>query len=112
MAVSRTPQARSARRRRSRLARVEHDLTPAQWAALVAAWGGCAYCGAQGALQRDCVHPVALGGRYTLTNVVPACPSCNASKCYGEVTAWLRRRHLDEGLFLARHLAILAELDA
>lgn len=87
--------------------RVVHDLSDAQWAALQAAWAGCAYCGASdSALQRDCVLPISRGGRYTLTNVVPACGSCNASKCNDEVTAWLRRRRLDERAFLTRHLEI------
>ena len=27
------------------MAKVAHDLTDAQWAALREAWGGCAYCG-------------------------------------------------------------------
>jgi hypothetical protein len=36
--------------------RVDHDLSDAQWTALKAAWGGCAYCGASNTpLQRDCV---------------------------------------------------------
>jgi 5-methylcytosine-specific restriction endonuclease McrA len=84
--------------------RVEHDLTPEHWAALVAAWGGCAYCGvADDGLQRDCVLPISRGGRYTLANVVPACRSCNTSKCNDEVTAWLRRKRLDESAFLTRH---------
>lgn len=72
------------------------------------AWGGCAYCGASGvALQRDCLLPVSRGGRYTLANVAPACPSCNASKCNSEVTTWMRRKKLDERTFLARHVEIL-----
>ena len=84
--------------------RVEHDLEPDQWAALVDAWGGCAYCGAEGvALQKDCVLALSRGGRYTLDNVVPACRSCNASKCNDEVTAWMRRKRLDERQFLLRH---------
>lgn len=87
--------------------RVEHDLTDAQWAVLQAAWGGCAYCGAaDGSLQRDCVLPISRGGRYTLDNVVPACRSCNTSKCNLEVTGWLRRKRLDERTFLLRHLEI------
>jgi hypothetical protein len=82
---------------------VEHDLTPAQWDALVEVWGGCAYCGATGvALQKDCVLPISRGGRYTVTNVVPACGPCNASKCNQEVTGWLRRKRLDERAFLTR----------
>ena len=46
------------------------------------------------------------GGRYTLDNIVPACGSCNTSKCNEEVTSWLRRKRLDERAFLLRHLEI------
>ena len=93
------------------MARAEHDLSEAQWTALKAAWGGCAYCGVSGQpLQRDCVLALSRGGRYTLDNVVPACGPCNASKCNGEVTGWLRRKRLDERAFLMRHLEIGAAL--
>jgi 5-methylcytosine-specific restriction endonuclease McrA len=91
--------------------RVEHDLTDAQWAAIKAAWGGCAYCSAtETPLQRDCVQAISRGGRYTLGNVVPVCPSCNASKCNAEVTSWLRRKRFDERGFLLRHVEISAAL--
>jgi 5-methylcytosine-specific restriction endonuclease McrA len=103
--------ARYARRRKSRMAQQEHDLDDAQWTALREAWAGCAYCGAQDrALQRDCVLPISRGGRYTWENVVPACGSCNASKCNAEVTTWMRRKRLDEGRFLVRHAQIRAAL--
>jgi 5-methylcytosine-specific restriction endonuclease McrA len=89
------------------MARVEHDLSATQWSALKAAWGGCAYCGAADKpLQRDCVLAISRGGRYTLDNIAPACRSCNTSKGSEEVTTWLRRRRLDEGSFLLRHLEI------
>ena len=92
---------------------VEHDLSDAQWAALKAAWGGCAYCGATDRpLQRDCVVAISRGGRYTLDNIAPACGSCNASKCNDEVTGWLRRKRLDERAFLLRHLEITGTLAA
>jgi len=92
---------------------VEHDLTDAQWRALKAAWGGCAYCGTtETPLQRDCVVALSRGGRYTLGNIAPACPSCNASKCNDEVTGWLRRKRLDERSFLLRHLEIQGALAA
>ena len=101
MAVRNSKRVRAARRRKRRMDGVEHDLTVAQWTALQAAWNGCAYCGtAEGVLQRDCVLPISRGGRYTLDNVVPACRSCNASKCNDEVTGWLRRKKLDERTFL------------
>lgn len=103
--------ARYAKRRRRRVALADNDLTPAQWDALVAAWGGCAYCRAgTTVLQRDCVLAISRGGRYTLENVVPACASCNASKHNDEVTGWLRRKKLDERDFLVRHATILRAL--
>jgi 5-methylcytosine-specific restriction endonuclease McrA len=104
-------QARAAKRRKRRMQRVVHDLTDTQWSALLAAWGACAYCGsAEDHLQRDCVLPISRGGRYTLGNVVPACRSCNTSKCNGEVGRWLRRKGLDEQAFLLRFSEIGARL--
>lgn len=91
--------------------RVEHDLDAAQWDALIDAWGGCAYCGVgDQPLQKDCVQALSRGGRYTLSNIVPACRSCNASKCNAEVTSWMRRKRLDEQRFLVRHYEISAAL--
>lgn len=113
MAVSRTRSARAARKRKRRMDRVEHDLTDAQWDALRAAWGGCAYCSATPpVLQRDCILPISRGGRYTLANVVPACARCNASKCNEEVTHWMRRCKLDEARFLVRQWEIASALAA
>ncbi|MEO6511321.1 MAG: HNH endonuclease [Nocardioides sp.] len=115
--MNRTRRARATRKRRTRMARVEHDLTDDEWAALREAWGGCAYCGSPAeslakSLQKDCVLPISRGGRYTLTNVVPACGSCNASKCNDEVTGWLRRKRLDERAFLVRHHEVMASLSS
>ena len=111
MAVSRTRRARAARKRKRRLAAVDNDLTADQWVAIQAAWNGCAYCGATDtALQRDCVMAISRGGRYTIDNVVPACASCNTSKCNEEVTHWLRRKRLDERKFLTRYVEIRATL--
>jgi 5-methylcytosine-specific restriction endonuclease McrA len=95
------------------MGRVEHDLTDAQWLLLVEAWGGCAYCrSTERRLQRDCVLAISRGGRYTLANVVPACDSCNASKCNLEVSTWIRRKRLDERAFLERQPVVVAELTA
>ncbi|HWS58781.1 MAG TPA: HNH endonuclease [Actinotalea sp.] len=113
MAIDRRRRARYARRRKRRMDSVEHDLTDAQWEALKAAWGGCAYCGAPDRpLQRDCVLALSRGGRYSLGNIAPACGSCNASKCNEEVTGWLRRKGHDERAFLLRHLEIGTALAA
>jgi 5-methylcytosine-specific restriction endonuclease McrA len=111
VALDRSRRARATRKRRRRIAQLEHDLSDAQWSSLQAAWGGCAYCGATDRpLQRDCVLPISRGGRYTLDNIVPACAGCNASKCNAEVTGWLRRKRLDERAFLQRHVEIQAAL--
>lgn len=107
MITSRSRRARAARRRKRRLDSVENDLSEGQWTALKEAWGGCAYCGAAGKpLQRDCVLALSRGGRYTLDNIVPACGSCNTSKCNDEVTGWLRRKRLNESSFLLRYFQI------
>lgn len=109
MPVSQTRRARASRRRARRVAAADNDLTLDEWAAIVDAWGSCAYCGlADGPFQKDCVLPISRGGRYTFENVVPACRSCNASKSNDEVTGWLRRKRLDERAFLLRHVEILA----
>jgi len=111
MTLDRSRRARAARKRRRRFLAADNDLTPAQWTAIRAAWGGCAYCGGPDeSLQKDCVLPLSRGGRYTLDNVVPACRSCNASKSNDEVTGWLRRKRLDEPAFLLRWVEVVAAL--
>lgn len=103
--------ARYAKRRQRHLSRVVNDLSTAEWNELRDAWGGCAYCGVtESALQKDCIQPISRGGRYTLENVVPACASCNASKHTNEVTAWLRKKKLDERTFLQRYSEIMSGL--
>ena len=111
MAGNGTRRARAAKKRKRRMDRADNDLSHDQWAALKAAWRGCAYCGeSTSPMQRDCVLALSRGGRYTLDNVVPACGSCNSSKCNDEVTGWLRRKRLDERAFLLRHIEISREL--
>ena len=109
------PRSRSAtyaRRRRRRVASRVNDLTDQQWIDLMEAWGGCAYCGAEEpALQKDTMLPVSRGGRYTIDNVVPACRSCNASKGNHELTTWMRRKKLDEKVFLVRQYEVLRMLE-
>ena len=109
--AGRSRRTRYARRRKRRLDRVEHDLTDEEWSALVTEWEGCAYCGASDtALQGDCVLAISRGGRYTLDNVVPACRSCNTSKCNDEVSGWLRRKRLNERAFLMRQHDVCTSL--
>ena len=102
-------QRRYSKRRQMRVKSADNDLTETQWQQILSVWGhSCAYCGQVAAgLQKDCVQAISRGGRYTFSNVVPACAPCNASKCNAEVTSWMRRKKLDEPRFLERWSAVL-----
>lgn len=83
-AYSKNPETakRAARNRRAREASVEVlRFTDADWQAVLRHYGHrCAHCGASGRLTRDHVIPLALGGRHSVGNIIPACTPCNSSK--------------------------------
>lgn len=55
--------------------------TTAEWAALVAWFGGrCLDCGADGPLSPDHVIPLARGGSNAIDNMQPLCWPCNSRK--------------------------------
>jgi len=66
---------------------LQNDLTAAQWNAIKEHYGHrCVYCGRKmQRLTQDHLTPVSQGGAHTLSNVVPACQSCNAKKHAGPV---------------------------
>ena len=70
------------RRRRAYLAAVPiNDLTHAQWQAVLAHYNHkCVYCGATEDLTQDHIIPLSRGGPHTISNVAPACCSCNSRK--------------------------------
>lgn len=76
------PNRHAAKRRRAfRLRVLVNDFTADQWLALLEAYSRrCAYCGIAGVLTEDHLVPLSRGGDHTLTNIVPACQSCNSSK--------------------------------
>ena len=99
---TRGPQAQASRGRSS-----INDLTAEQWAALKAAWNGCAYCGATDGAVADGLRHGDLPGRAIHRRQRRArLRSCNTSKCNDEVTGWLRRKRLDERMFLTRYIEI------
>lgn len=49
----------------------------------------CCYCGSNSRLTQDHVVPLALGGAHDVSNIVPACPSCNSSKQDRPVSEWI-----------------------
>lgn len=75
-----TRQHGAARRRASR-AGAAGSHTLAEWREKCALLGNvCFYCGEEKPLRRDHKIPLTRGGTHDITNVVPACRSCNAAK--------------------------------
>lgn len=70
---------------RKRATVTEQPLTPGDWKTIKLQFRHrCAYCGRSDLkLTQDHVVPVSKGGLHTLTNVVPACGSCNSRKNAG-----------------------------
>jgi len=50
----------------------------------------CAYCGVTGDLHIEHVNPISKGGTHVLSNVVPACQSCNYIKRAKDAETWYR----------------------
>jgi 5-methylcytosine-specific restriction endonuclease McrA len=48
----------------------------------------CAYCGCNGKLTIDHLVPISKDGKHKLTNLIPACHTCNSSKSHHEVYEW------------------------
>ena len=74
------------RRKRARKAHAPiNDLTAAQWREIQQAFNfRCAYCQRQmQRLTQDHITPLSQGGAHTVTNVIPACQSCNSKKWTG-----------------------------
>ena len=68
-------------RRRARELGAAGNVAVGEWLKLMLEHGGrCAYCGGSGPLQVD--HRIALsrGGTHDITNILPACRSCNTRK--------------------------------
>jgi 5-methylcytosine-specific restriction endonuclease McrA len=67
-----------------------NDFTAQQWREMQAAYEHrCVYCGkrGKGKLTMDHIQPLSKGGSHTLSNIVPACKSCNSRKQAGPVLA-------------------------
>jgi 5-methylcytosine-specific restriction endonuclease McrA len=64
--------------------------TQDQWDCLVAEWNNrCAYCGIDAKLEADHVAPLSRGGKHDITNILPACGTCNRQKGARFVIEWL-----------------------
>lgn len=78
-------------RRRARVKNATgNGVTRAQWRALQGEYGGrCAYCARLTKLTMDHVDPLSKGGAHDLSNIVPACKSCNSGKGPKTLLQWL-----------------------
>ena len=74
-----------ARRRARQRQAPRNDLTAAQWREIKAAYKQCClYCSRKmQRLTQDHITPLSKGGSHTVSNVVPACASCNSRKHAG-----------------------------
>lgn len=74
-----------ARRYARKKGSTETTLTAEQWAEIKEAFDHrCAYCERQfKRLTQDHITPLSKGGLHIVSNVVPACPSCNSRKQAG-----------------------------
>lgn len=74
------------KRRAWKLNAPKSDLTDEQWEEVLDAYDhSCAYCSSTEDITQDHLIPLSRGGSHTITNVIPACRSCNARK--GDSTA-------------------------
>ena len=88
----------SSERYRARKAAAVGSFTTKEWLALVAGFDGrCAYCGEKASLQADHRIPLSRGGTNFISNILPACRSCNCRKARTTEREF-RVRLLNEGL--------------
>jgi 5-methylcytosine-specific restriction endonuclease McrA len=80
--------------RRAKIAGAKgHGLTPGQWSQICEETSGrCVYCGQRKKLTIDHVVPISKGGIHDVSNIVPACLSCNVKKNDSSLLMFLHRR--------------------
>lgn len=79
-------------KRRARLCAAPlNDFTAEQWTELKQKHNNrCAYCLQSAKLTQDHIQPLSKGGAHTLSNILPACQSCNSSKGTKPVSDFLQ----------------------
>lgn len=69
------------------------ELTEQQWEIAKKYFKSrCCYCGKQTSLTKDHIKPLVKGGELTMTNVLPACKTCNSSKNDNEMLEWYKKQ--------------------
>ena len=68
---------------------LEGTITGDEWMECLEYFGNaCAYCGSTSNITRDHIEPVSKGGFNLISNIVPACRSCNSSKHNKPLIKW------------------------
>lgn len=81
---------RTANRRARLLAAQGEGITSEEWDKLKEDYGyRCAYCAKIKTLAKDHIEALSKGGEHRLSNIVPACKSCNSSKHSKALIVWL-----------------------
>jgi 5-methylcytosine-specific restriction endonuclease McrA len=76
-------------RRRSLERSVASSFTVEDWTRCKESFDNkCAYCNKEGELQQEHFISLTRGGEYTINNIIPACKSCNCSKCNRDFFEW------------------------
>lgn len=85
-------------KRRSKMKGLEYSLTSEQWQECLGYFdNSCAYCGLteeeniekyEKSLEQEHFIPISKNGEYTKDNIIPACRSCNGSKCDNDFFDW------------------------
>lgn len=71
----------------------QSELTEKQWITCMDYFNSeCCYCGKSGKLTKDHLQPLKEGGALEITNVVPACSSCNSSKKDNQWLSWFQKK--------------------
>ena len=86
----------AANNRRARVRALPNEFTAVQWRSCLSYWhDSCAYCGAQQGFWNPITaeHVIALAATdcpgTVVSNIVPACKSCNCSRQDSDLSAWL-----------------------
>ncbi|MCY0922863.1 HNH endonuclease [Streptomyces sp. H27-G5] len=93
---------RNARRARQQQNEIAGPVPAAVYAAIKAE-ALCVYCGAE-ADEVDHIRPVSLAGPERVSNLVPACGTCNRSKADKLLTEWIPAR-VHQGVLADRKVA-------
>lgn len=73
--------------------RAAGSLTLEQWFKICKLFdNSCAYCGSRLNIEQEHIVPVSKGGKTSFGNIIPACGSCNRSKCNRDLIEWYRTR--------------------